>query len=128
MDVLDNPVSPPWRGLPVRLTRRPRQRGQHHAPTGSFLGCLNQEFLERNINVDIVEFEVEGGLHVGRAYDTRRGVVLPSYPPQLLTFGESHLDASVAAGNGAFDRDFCRHFPNITTTAQGGESGMREER
>ena len=49
---LDNPVSPPWRGLAVRFTRRPGQRGQHHAPTGSFLGRLDQEFLQRNIDVN----------------------------------------------------------------------------
>ena len=62
---LNKAVSLPWRGLAVRLTRRPGQRGQHHAPTGSFLGRLDQEFLKRNIDVDIVEFEVECGLHVG---------------------------------------------------------------
>ncbi len=39
---LYDPVPPPWRGLAVRLTRRPGQRGQHHAPTGSFLGRLDQ--------------------------------------------------------------------------------------
>ena len=80
---LDNPVSPPWHGLAVRLTRRPRQRGQHHAPTGSILGCLDQKFPQRDIDVDIVEFEVEGGPHVGRAYEARRGVMLPSHPPRM---------------------------------------------
>ena len=55
---LNDPVSPPWRGLAVRLTRRPGQRGQHHAPPGSFLGRLDQEFPQRDIDVDIVEFEV----------------------------------------------------------------------
>ena len=84
---LDNPVSQPWRGLAVRLTRRPRQRGQHHAPTGSFLGRLDKELLERDINVNIVEFEVEGGPNVGGAYEARRSVVLASHPPQFLAFG-----------------------------------------
>ena len=116
---LDDPVSPPWRGLAVRLTRRPRQRGQHHAPTGIFLGYLDQEFPQRDIDVDIGEFEVEGGLHVGGADEARRGVVLASLLPQSFAFGEGHLDPAVAAGNGAFDRDFSGHFPNITTTAQG---------
>ena len=120
---LNDPVSPPWRGLAFQITRRPGQRGKHHAPTGSFLGRLDQEFLERNVNVDIVEFEVEGGLHVARAYDARRGAVLATHPPQFLAFGEGHLRAAVAAGNGAFDRDFRRHFPNITTTAQGADMG-----
>ena len=117
---LDNPISLSWHGLAVRLTRRPRQRGQHHPPTGSVLGRLDQELLERDINVDIVEFEVEGGLHVGRADEARRGVVLPSHSPQFLAFGEGHLQPSVAAGNGAFDLDLSGHFPNITTIAQGG--------
>ena len=42
---LHDPVSLPWRGLAFRLIRRPGQRGQHHAATGSFLGRLDQEFL-----------------------------------------------------------------------------------
>ena len=117
---LDNPVSTPWRRLAVRLTCRPGQRGQHHPPTGSVLGRLDQEFLQRDIDVDIVEFEVEGSPDVGRAHDARRSVVLPSHPPQFLAFGEGHLDPALAAGNGAFDRDFSGHFPNFTTTAQGG--------
>ena len=125
VDGLDNPVSPPWRGLAVRLTRCPGQRGQHHAPTGSFLGRLDQEFPQRDIDVDIVEFEVEGGLHVGRAYEARRSAVLASHPPQFLAFGERHLQPEVAAGNGAFDRDSSGHFPNITTTARGRGSGLR---
>ena len=58
-------------------TRRPGQRGQHDAPTGNILGGLDQEFLERDIYVDIVEFEVEGGPHVGGADDARGGVVAP---------------------------------------------------
>ena len=128
MDGLDNPVSPPWRGLAVRLTRRLRQRGQHHAPTGSILGCLDQEFAHRDIDVDIVEFVIEGSLHVGRAYDARRGVVLPSHLPQLLALGEGHLRAAVAADDGAFDRDSSWHLPNITPTAQGGGSAIRKER
>ncbi len=103
---LDNPVSTPGRGLTVRLTGRSRQRGQHHAPTGSILGCLYQEFPHWNIDVDIVEFEIEGGRHVGRAYDARRGVVLPSHPPQLLAFGEGQLQPAVAARDGAFDGIF----------------------
>ena len=122
---LDNPVSPPWRGLVVRLTRRPGQRGQHHAPTGSFLGCLDKEFFERNIDVDIVEFEVEGGPHVGRAYDARCRVVLPSHPPQFLAFGEGHPQPAVAARDGAFGRDFSGHSPNFTTTARGGGGHAR---
>ena len=125
VDGLDNPVSPPWRGLAVRLTRCPGQRGQHHAPTGSFLGRLDQEFPQRDIDVDIVEFEVEGGLHVGRAYEARRSAVLASHSPQFLAFGEGHLQPAVAAGNGAFDRDSSGHFPNITTTARGRGSGLR---
>ena len=123
---LDNPIPLSWHGLVVRLTRRPRQRGQHHAPTGSFLGRLDQELLERDINVDIVEFEVEGGLHVGRADEARRSIVIEAHLPQFLAFGEGNLDPAVAAGNGAFDRDFSGHSPNITTTAQGG--GFRHVR
>ena len=46
----------------------------------------------------------------------------PPTPPQFLAFGEGHLDPAVAAGNGAFDRDFSGHFPNITTADQGGGS------
>ena len=122
---LNDPVYLPWHGLAVRFTRRPGQRCQHHAPTGSFLGRLDKEFLERDIDVNIVEFEVEGGPHMGRAYDARCGVVLPSHPPQFLAFGERHLDPAVAAENGAFDRDFSGHFPNFTTTARGRESGLR---
>ena len=109
---LNNPVSQSWRGLALQLTRRPGQRGQHYAPPGSFLGRLDQEFPQRNIDVNIVEFEVEGGLHVGGADDARRSVVLASLPPQFFAFDEGHLDPAVAAGNGAFDRDFareCRH-------------------
>ena len=116
---LNNPVSQSWRGLALQLTRRPGQRGQHYAPPGSFLGRLDQEFPQRNIDVNIVEFEVEGGLHVGGADDARRSVVLASLPPQFFAFDEGHLDPAVAAGNGAFDRDFARHSPNITRTAQG---------
>ena len=114
---LNNPVSPPWRGLAVRLTRRPGQRGQHHAPTGSFLGRLDKEFPQRDIDVDIAEFEVESGLHMGRAYEARRGVMLPSLPPQVFALGKGHLEPAVAAGDGAFDRDFAGHSPNITTPA-----------
>ena len=121
---LNNPVSPTWRGLAVRLTRSPGQRGQYHAPTGSFLGRLYQEFPQRHINVNTIEFEVEGGLHVSGADDARCSVVLASHPPQFFAFGKGHLDPAVAAGNGAFDRDFSRHFPNITTTAQGGGFGL----
>ena len=87
----------------------------------------HQEFSQRDIDVDIVEFEVEGGLHVCRAYDASRSVVLPSHPPQFIAFSECHLQPAVATGNGAFDRYFSRHFPNITTTAQGG-SDTPEER
>ena len=36
------------------------------------------------------------------------------------TFSEGHLEPTVAASNGAFDRDFSGHLPNITTTAQEG--------
>ena len=122
-DESNDPVSSPWRGLAARLTLHPGQRGQHHAPTGSFLGRLDQEFPQRDIDVDIVEFEVEGGPHVDGADEARRGVVFPSHPPQFLALGEGHLDPAVAAGNGAFDRDFSGHFPNVTTTAQGGGSG-----
>ena len=116
---LYDPVSPPWRGLAVRLTRRPGQRSQHHAPTGIFLERLDQEFPQRDIDVDIVEFEVEGGLHVGGADEASCSVVLASLLPQSFAFGEGHLDPAVAAGNGAFDRDFAGHSPDITTTAQG---------
>ena len=90
---------------------------------GSFLGRLDQEFPQRDIDVNIVEFEVEGGLHIGGADDACRSVVLPSHPPQFLAFGEGHLDPAVAAGNGAFDRDFSGHLPNITTKSQGGGFG-----
>ena len=108
---LNYPVSPSWRGLAFRLTRRPSQRGQHHTPTGSFLGRLDKEFLQRNIDVDIVEFEIEGGLYVGRAYDARRGAVLSTHPPKFLSFGEGHLQPAVTTGNGAFDRDSSGHSP-----------------
>ena len=81
-----------------------------------------------NIDVDIVEFEVEGGPHVSGADDARRGVVLATHPPQFFAFGEGHLEPPVAAGNSAFDRYSSGHFPNITTTAQGRGSGIREER
>ena len=120
---LDNPVSPPWRGLAVRLIRRSRQRGQHHAPAGSFLGRLDKEFLQRDIDVNIVEFEVECGPHVGGAHEACRGVVLLAHPPQFLAFGEGHLQPAVAAGNGAFGRDFSGHSRNSTTIARGGGSG-----
>ena len=56
---LNNSVSPSWRGLAVRPTRRPGQQGQHHAPPGSFLGRLDQEFPQRDIDVNIVEFELK---------------------------------------------------------------------
>ena len=56
---------------------------------------------------------------MGRADEARRGVMLPSHPPQFLPIGKGHPQPSVAAGNGAFDRDFSGHSPNITTTAQG---------
>ena len=82
MAELDNPVSAPRRGLAVRLTRRSRQRGQHHAPTGGILGRLDQQFPHWNIDVDIVEFEVEGGLHVGGADDALRMAL-----DRLLTTG-----------------------------------------
>ena len=78
--------------------------------------------------VDIAEFEVEGGLDVGWAYVARRGVVLPSHSPQFLALSEGHLQPTVAAGYGAFDLDPSGHLPNVTTIAQGGGSGMREER
>ena len=55
--------------------------------------------------------QLEGSPHVGRAYDARCGVVLPSHPPQFLAFGERHLPLVVAASNGAFDRHFSGHFP-----------------
>ena len=70
---------------------------------GSFLGRLDQVFAQRDIDVNIVEFEVECGLHVSWANDARCSVVLTSRPPQFLAFGEGHLDPAVAAGNGAFD-------------------------
>ena len=72
-------------------------------------------------------FEVEGGLHVGGAYDASRGVVLSSHPPEFLAFTEGHLQPAVAASDGAFDRDFSGHFPNITTPAQGGGSNTCAE-
>ena len=80
---------------------------------------------QRDVDVNIVEFEVEGGLHVSGADDAHCRVVLPSHPPQFLAFGQSHLDPAVAAGNGAFERDSSGHFPNITTTARGRGPGMR---
>ena len=98
---LDDPVTAPWRGLAGCLTRRPRQRGQHHAPTGSFLGRLDQEFSQRDIDVNIVEFEVEGGPHVGGTHEARRSVVLASHLPQFLAFGEGHLEPAVGAGGGS---------------------------
>ena len=121
---LNNPVSPTRRGLGVRLTRRPGQRGQHHAPTGSFLGRLDKEFRQRDIDVDIVEFEVEGGLHVSGADDARRGIVLASHPPQFLAFGEGHPQPAVAARDGAFDRDFSGHSPILQRQLEEG-AGMR---
>ena len=125
MDGLDNPVSLPWHGLAVRLTRRPRQGGQHHPPTGSVLGRLDQEFLERDIDVDIVEFEVESSLHVGRADEARRGVVRPSHSPQFLAFGEGHPPLVVAASDGAFDRHFSGHFPQFYNDSSRRGAGKR---
>ncbi len=116
---LDSLVSPPWRGLAVRLTRRPRQRGQHCSPTGSVPGCLYQEFPQGNINVDIVEFEVEGSLHVGRADEARRSVILTPHLPHFLALGEGHPPPVVAASDGAFDRHFSGHWRNFTTPTQG---------
>ncbi len=127
VDGLDNPVSRPWCRLAVRLTRDPRQRGQDHAPTGSFLGRLDQEFLQRNIDVDIVELEIEGCLHVGRADEARRGGIILSHPPQLLAFSEGHLPLVVAARDGAFDRHFSGNFPHVTTIEQGDSSDVRAE-
>ena len=43
-------------------------------------------------------------------------------PPQFLAFGEGHLPLVVAASDGAFDRHFSGHFPNITTTAPWGRT------
>ena len=119
---LDNPVSRPWLGLAVRLTRRPRQRGQYHTPTGSVLGRLDQEFPQRDIDVDIVELVVEGGLHVGRTDEARRRVVLASHTPEFIALGKSHPHATVAASNGAFDLDLSGHSPNVTTIEQGDSS------
>ena len=47
---------------------------------------------------------------MGRAYEARRRVVLPTHSPEFLALGEGHLQPSVAAGNGAFDWNFSRHF------------------
>ena len=60
---------------------------------------------------------------MGGADEASRGVVLASLLPQSFAFGEGHLDPAVAAGNGAFDRDFAGHFPNTTTADQGGSFG-----
>ena len=64
---------------------------------------------------------------MGRAYDSRRGAVLPSHPPEFLAFGEGHPLPVVAARDGAFDRDFAGHSPNITATDQVGGLGGRTE-
>ena len=65
---------------------------------------------------------------MGRADEARRSIVIAAHLPQFLAFGEGHLDPAVAAGNGAFDRDFAGHFPNITTTDQGGVGHARRVR
>ena len=124
---LNHPGSPPRRRLALRLTRRPGRRGQHHAPTGDVLGCLDQEFPQRDIDVDIVEFVIEGVPHVGRAYEARGRVVLASHPPEFLALGKGHLQPAMTSGNRALDRDFSGHFPNITTTEQGEGSDRRAE-
>ena len=56
---------------------------------------------------------------ISAAYEARRGVVLPPYPPQFLALGEGHPPLVVAASDGAFDRHFSSHFPNVTTAEQG---------
>ena len=55
------------------------------------------------------------------AGQTRPAVALfsASHSPQFLAFGEGHLPLVVAGSDGAFDRHFSGHFPNITTTARG---------
>ena len=60
---------------------------------------------------------------MGGADGARCSVVLASDAPQFLAFGEGHLEPAVAAGNGAFERDFAGHFPDITTADQGRCSG-----
>ena len=62
---------------------------------------------------------------MGGADEARCGVVLASLPPQSFAFGEGHLDPAVAAGNGAFDRDFSGHFPILQRQLKEGGSGMR---
>ena len=78
---LNNSVSPSWRGLAVRPTRRPGQQGQHHAPPGSFLGRLDQEFPQRDIDVNIVEFELKAAFT--SAEQTTPAVALFSRPTRL---------------------------------------------
>ena len=96
--------SPAAPGSGVSITRQ----------RGVFLDASTRSSFQGDINVDIVELPIEGGLHVGRAYQARRGIVLASHPPQFLAFGEGHLQATMAASNGAFDLDLSGHLPNIT--------------
>ena len=125
MDGLNNPVSRPWGGLAVRLTRRPGQWVSITRQWGVSLDASTRNSPHRDIDVNIVEFVIEGGLHVGRTGEARCGIVRPSHPPQFLTFGKGHLPLVVAASDGAFDRHPSGHFPNITTTVRGRESDMR---
>ena len=75
--------------MAVWLTRRPRQRSQDYTPTGSFLRRLDHEFLQRNIDVDIVELEVKGSLHVGRADEPRRALF--SRPTHLSSWRSARV-------------------------------------
>ena len=98
---LNDPGSPPRRGLAVQLTCPPRAEESTSRANGSFLGCLHREFPYWNIDIDIVEFEIEGGLHVGWAFDAHRGVVLPSQARvifrRLWQSAMAHLSGTVPA-------------------------------
>ena len=126
---LNNPVSPTWRGLAVRLTRPPGQRGQYHAPTGSFLGRLYQEFPQRHINVNTMSILSNSKLKAAftSAGQTMPAVALFSRPTRLSSSRSARViltrrwQPAMAHLTGTLSR----HFPNITTTAPGGGSGWR---
>ena len=85
VDWLSGPSSAPGSGVSIT-----RQRGvslvasTRSSPSGTSMSI-------------IVEFEVEGGLHVAKADDARRGVVLPSHSPQFLRVRRG----SSSAGSGS---------------------------
>ena len=61
----------------------PPLRGESMLATG-----IPQSATQGKSPVDIVEFVIEGGLHLGWTYHVRCGVVLTFRPPQFLSNGE----------------------------------------